>query len=249
MGDYRCRLFVLPERLCTGPLTVDGDDHHYLVRVRRLAVADQVVLFDGAGRQARATLTKLGPGTVTLEVDQPATIARSQRPQIIMLVALIKGQRMEWCLQKLVELGVDRVVPFAAARSVVRLDADRAHTRQRRLQAIAVDAARQCERDDVPEVSPISSFPDAIRLADAADRRILLFERETRPLAEVLGGAPPTSVALLVGPEGGFTADEVEAARAAGFESVGLGPRILRAETAAVTAAAIVGFALGDIGA
>ncbi len=232
-----------------GVMTIDGDEHHYLVRVRRLGVGDRIVLFDGTGRQAQATLTEVGSASATVHVGEPIIAPRPSRPELTILVALIKGQRMEWCLQKLVELGVDRVVPFAAARSVVRLAGARAESRQRRLQAIAIDAARQCERDDLPEVTPIASFEQALTIGRTGERRILLLEREMRPLAELLAGASPSSVAVLVGPEGGFEPEEVDAAREAGFASAGLGPRILRAETAAVAAAAIVGFAVGDIGA
>ena len=114
------RLHVPPERLAAGQLEVSGDDHAYLFRARRLAVGDRVDVFDGSGREAPAVVVAIGPSVATLEVGMPAA-RTTAGPRITVLQALSKGERMDWCLEKLVEVGVDRIVLCATERCVVRL--------------------------------------------------------------------------------------------------------------------------------
>lgn len=229
------RLLVPPARLATGELTIDGDDYAYLFRVRRLAVGDPVALFDGAGREADAVATAIGPASARLTVGAVRAVARP-RPRLTVLQALIKGERMDWCLEKLVEVGVDAIVPCACARSVVRLDDARRASRHQRHQALAVAAARQCGRADVPTIAPVTDL--AAALAGLAPGRRLV----AHPGGAALGAghAAGDHVAILVGPEGGLAPKELEAADRAGFEPVSLGPTILRAETAGLLAAAAI---------
>ncbi len=242
------RLLVAPDALASGDVTVRDDGHHYLFRVRRLAVGDPVVLFDGCGREADARVAKVTADEATLAVQDVREVPAPARPALTVLLSLIKGDRTEWAIQKLVELGVDRIVPIRAARSVVKLDGARAASRHQRYATVAGDAARQCRRATVPEVAPIADFRSALAGAADADLRLLLWAQgQGTRLRDALPAAPPARIAVLVGPEGGFTEAEVEAAVAAGFVAVRLGPRILRAETAAVAVTAALGFALGDL--
>lgn len=229
------RLLVAPARLAAGPLTVDGDDHAYLFRVRRLAVGDAVALFDGAGREAAATVDSVGPTTARLAVGAVREAPRP-RPHLTVLQAVIKGERMDWCLEKLVEVGVDAIVPCTCARTVVRLDDARRDSRHQRHQALAVAAARQCGRADLPAIAPVT--PLAAALAAVTAQRRLVAHPGGAPLGPAHAGAD--TVALLIGPEGGLAPDELAQAAAAGFEPVSLGPTILRAETAGVLAAAAI---------
>lgn len=237
-----------PDRLRAGDCVVDGDDYHYLFRVRRLAVGDAVELFDGEGRVAGAVVGVVGPERATLRVEPPRAAAEPCAPLTVVL-ALIKGERMDWAIQKLVELGASCIVPARTARSVVRLDGDRAARRMRRWRAIAADAARQCRRATMPDIEPVADWEAALASVGPDARRVVLWEAARAPsLAAALAGARGP-VGIAVGPEGGFEPREVEAARAAGWTPVALGPRILRAETAAVAAAAIAGALAGDLGA
>lgn len=241
------RLLVAPP-LVAGARAVTGDDHHYLFRVRRLTLGDRVVVFDGEGREADATVAAIAGDRATLEVGAPRAAAAAGLA-IVALVPLIKGDRMDVALEKLVELGATALVPFAAARSVVKLDGARAAERHRRYQAIARSAASQCRTAHVPTVAPIGDLAAALDHARGCALRVLLSEQAgAAPLAAALPPAPPDGVAVLSGPEGGLTDDEVARAAAAGFVAVSLGPRILRAETAPLAAVAALGFALGDLG-
>lgn len=245
----RARLAVAPGSLAAGPREITGTDHHYLFRVRRLPEGALVELFDGAGLRARGRVRVVERDRAVVDLEPPEPAPVEAPLAITALVSLIKGERMEWCVQKLVELGAARVVPVRAARSVVRLDGARAEARQKRLQSIAADAARQCGRAVVPEVAPIADLAPAVAEAAGAELCILLDETEPERGLAALVRPPLASAAVLIGPEGSLTDEERAVAARAGFEAAGLGPRILRAETAAIAAVAALQVLAGDLAA
>lgn len=227
------RILVPAAAIAAGRAVVAGDDHHYLFRVRRLAPGARLVVFDGEGGEADAEVAEVGATEAVLRLG-PARREPAPALHLTVLQALIKGERMDWCVQKLVEVGVDRIVLVAAERCVVRLDGERAASRLARMAAIAREAAKQARRATVPPVE-LATLDEA--LATAADLRVVCHPAAERGLAAACarGGA---SAAILVGPEGGLAPGEVDRALAAGFEAVALGTPILRAETAGVVAAA-----------
>jgi 16S rRNA (uracil1498-N3)-methyltransferase len=162
--------------------------------------------------------------------------------------ALPEKERFELVLQKLTELGVQRLVPVETARSTTLAARPAGQAKAHRWPEVIVRAARQCRRAMLPELFPVLSFAEALALAAAAELRLMLHEgEEAWPLAEALGTLRPQRVALLIGPEGGFTAAEVAAAGKAGFLPVALGPRLLRTETAAIVGTALLQGLLGDL--
>jgi 16S rRNA (uracil1498-N3)-methyltransferase len=214
-------------------MPLERDGQHYLRTVLRLALGDELVVFDGAGRQARARLA-----ADRLELAGPVEVAPPPLP-VTLVVALLKGEKMDLVVQKATELGATRIVPAASARSVVRLEPAREASRVERWRRIAVEAARQCGRADAPEVTPPAPLDQALA-GSAAAARVLLHERAAAPLRSILP-ARTASVAVAVGPEGGFSPEEVEAAARAGWVIASFGDRVLRAETAAIAALAVVG--------
>jgi 16S rRNA (uracil1498-N3)-methyltransferase len=239
-----CRLFVSPDALRAGSLVIDGDDYHYLFRVRRLRPGAAVTLFDGAGREAEAAVASVSADQAVLAVEPPRQVAQAPACHVIMMPALIKGERMDFCIQKLVELGVGEIAPVSTARTVVRLEGERARRRHERFVEIARDAARQSRRATVPEIRDIVDLDQALARIAGVPRKLLLWTREReRTLADVVAAPLPAAVCALIGPEGGFAPDEVDRAVAAGFEPIGLGPHVLRAETAALAVAAVLAFA------
>jgi 16S rRNA (uracil1498-N3)-methyltransferase len=157
-------------------------------------------------------------------------------------------ERFELVLQKLVELGVDRIVPIETQRSLTLAERDAAQKKSHRWPDVILRAARQCRRAMLPELLPVHSFADALAGAAAAELKLLLYEGENLwTLTEGFGSFKPRSVALVIGPEGGFAAEEALQAQDAGFLPVRLGPRILRTETAAIVATALVQSYLGDL--
>jgi len=227
------RIFVSPEALAAGELRVRGDEHHYLGRVRRARVGDPIEVVDGHGRRAAATIERITDDETMLRVAAPETVA-SRPPHVRALVPLIKGDRMDSCIEKLVEVGVDSIVVWPAARSIVRFDAARRDGRLAKYRAQVQAAARQSGRAQVPEVSHAIDLAAAI--AGLPDGQRLVLD----PAADAVLSPVGDDVTIASGPEGGLTAGELEQLAAAEFVGVGLGPRVLRAETAPPIAVALI---------
>jgi 16S rRNA (uracil1498-N3)-methyltransferase len=208
-----------------------SDDHHHLARVLRLAAGAQVTAADGRGRWRSC---RLGNGP-DLDVTGEVVVEPRPTPTLTVAFALVKGERPELVVQKLTELGVDRIVPFAAERSVVRWESTRYLRQMARLASIARQAAMQCRRSWLPEVGLPGDESDAApRPADFAAVASLPNAAMADRAGRALSLVTPT---LLVGPEGGWSTTE----RAAGLPLVRLGEHVLRAETAALTAGALLG--------
>ncbi len=245
------RLFIAPSLFAPpAPVLLRGAEHHYLTRVLRLRLGDAVMLLDGGGRLGAARLARVDAEQVELAWES-ATTAQASGPQVILLCGLLKGDKQDFVIQKATELGVSAVVPVVCQRSVPQLGEERAEKRQQRWSRIALSAAQQCRRPDVPRVLLPISLAAAVQdstPADPALLSLLLYEGPAAPLHALLPAAADqaalATVRLLVGPEGGFTDAEVAAATAAGFLPASLGPRILRAETAVVAALAVLQYAL-----
>jgi len=236
------RIFVDPAVLAAGELVVRGDEHHYLAHVRRARPGEPVELVDGAGRRAAATIARLAAGETALIAGPPEPIAPAP-PWVRALVPLIKGDRMDACIEKLVEVGVDAIVVWPAARSVARLDDSRRDARLARYRAIAQAAARQSGRAQVPDVTAAASLLAALAELPAG-QRLVLDPASDAGLALALaldtggGSAAADDVTIASGPEGGLTTGERD--QLAGFAPLGLGPRVLRADTAPVIAVALI---------
>ena len=226
------------------PNTVTGDEHHHIARVLRARPGDAITLFDGAGGEIEARIVRVGRDETELVAGAPAEAAGAGEgtPPLVLLTAVPRGGRMDFLVQKCSELGVSRIVPVVADRSVARPEPGRSA----RWEKIAREAARQCGRADVPAVAAPAALAAALAAPELPERRLILStDGAGRPLRALL--APPAPTALLVGPEGGFTDGEVDAARAAHFVPVSLGTRILRVETAAIVAVALAEEAFGGL--
>lgn len=221
------RIFVAA--LAIGELTVTGDEHHYLGRVRRARPGDALELLDGAGKRARAHIVAIGDAETVVRVEAIEDVP-ALPPRVRVLVPLIKGDRMDTCIEKLVEVGADEIVVWPAARAVVKLDGARRASRIEHYQGIAQAAARQCGRARAPTVTADSL---ASAIAGLAGARVVL-----DPAADRAPFPAADEVTLVSGPEGGFAPAELDALGE--FTSIGLGPRVLRAETAPVIAVALL---------
>ena len=221
-----------------------GADHHYLARVLRLRAGDSVVLFDGAGAECDARLERVGERSSALRIEARRKAPAARGPAITLLMGLLKGDKMDLVVQKATELGAARLVPVVTSRSVAKTDA-----RRPRWLKIAREAARQSGRADLPELGPVTDLHEALAGAPKDALRLMFWEEaRDRPLRGALPSAPPPAVVLAIGPEGGFSAEEVAVARTHGFVLVGLGARTLRAETAALAAVVLLSHALGELG-
>lgn len=237
----RRRVFVPPERIWGGRADLGAEARHYLGEVLRLGPGDAVEVFDGAGGAWDGTL---GPELATVALGARREGA-APGAAVMLLLALAKGEKVDLVVQKATELGAARIATFEAARSVVRLDPEKGEERARRWRRIAEEAARQCGRADVPEVPAPVPLAAALAALPPGFARVLFHPEGGAPLA-TLPRAP--GFAAVIGPEGGLTPDELAACEAAGARRVALGPRVLRAETAALAAVALLQHRFGDLG-
>jgi 16S rRNA (uracil1498-N3)-methyltransferase len=236
------RLLVPRERIAGERATLLAPDLHYLRDVLRLEPGAPLEVFDGEGGTYPARLEE---GGALLLGERRAAAAPGA--VVHLAFALARGERCDLVVQKATELGVSRLAPFEAARSVVRLDPARGEERARRWQRIAAEAARQCGRADVPAIDPPGTLASVLARTPPGFRAVLFYEGGGEALAEVADRAAPGHLAI-VGPEGGLTTSEVEACLAAGARLATLGPRILRFETAGIVTVALLQHLLGDLG-
>lgn len=237
------RLFVPPERLVGHTVMVDGDAHRHLTKVLRLTPGAEVTLFDGCGTEIAGQLASVGPRSAEISLGQRRVVPVPSSA-LTLLQVLPRGARMDLIVQKTTELGISRIVPILGQRSVARSPRDGG----RRWQKIAQEAARQSGRADVPEIAPVQPLVQALADAQRPDgQRFVLWEEERSHSLRHALTATRQAVALLIGPEGGLAAEEVTQARDHGFVVAGLGPRILRSETAAIVAVVLVQAAAGNL--
>ena len=213
---------------------VGGDEAHHAVAVRRLRVGEQVALTDGAGRLVTGKVAATGKRLLAVDVRTVEVVPRPS-PRVTVVQALPKGERGELAVEVLTEVGVDTIVPWAAARSVAVWKGERAVRSHAKWQSAAREAAKQSRRAWLPDVTTLASTQDVVALLAEADLVVVLHEEATAPLARLhVPGAK--SILVVVGPEGGITDEELAAFEAAGAVSVRLGQEVLRTSTAGVAA-------------
>jgi 16S rRNA (uracil1498-N3)-methyltransferase len=214
---------------------LSGDEARHLVRVLRARVGDQVSLFDGSGVEWPARIVQITREAVDLHTGPPKVDRPSVGPSLTLAVALPKGDRQKWLVEKLVELGVSRLVPLETLRGVAQ-PTDAALTRLRRT---VIEACKQCGRNSLMAIDAACTLADLLdQLRRAGNRRLLVADPLGPRLELPVAVTDAAEVVGLVGPEGGFTADEIALATEAGGLPIGLARHVLRVETAAITLAA-----------
>lgn len=215
----------------------------HLVRVLRLSVGDACRLFNGDGLDYPATLTLAGKRGVEVAVDTAVAVSNESTLQITLLQGIARGEKMDLILQKATELGVQRIVPVTTERTEVKLDAERSERRLQHWRGVLIAACEQCGRARVPELAAPQALPQAL-LEARGEAAYVLDPTAALRLTDL--PMPLTAVRLLVGPEGGLAPRDLQAASAAGFRGLRLGPRVLRTETAGLAALAALQALRGD---
>lgn len=237
---------ILFRDLREGEFTLDEDSSHHLAKVLRAQSGDPLVIFDGHGREGQAVIVKADKTATLVNVAGIEAITRESPLNITVIQALCTGDKMDWVVQKSTELGATRIIPVAADRCVLKLDAVRAAKRKEHWQAIAQAASAQCGRTMVPEITSVMSFADAIsdwRQQESPKSGWLLDPFADQSLSEA---AIQGALTFMIGPEAGWTDDEETHAKSAGFLGVRCGPRILRTETAAAVVLTAVAIRAGE---
>ena len=242
--------FVEPSKIQGNHIFIDGPDVNHIRNVLRMNPGEEVNVTDGSGEKVyRCAIASIGEDKVELNIMWAQEKGMELPSKIYLFQGLPKSDNMELIIQKAVELGVYEIIPMATARAVVKLDQKKAAAKVKRWQAISESAAKQSKRLLIPEVKEPVKFSEALKLASDLDVRLIPYE-----LAEGMDGTrriiqsvkPGQSVAVFIGPEGGFEEAEVELAKEAGFQAITLGRRILRTETAGMTVLSILMYQLEE---
>lgn len=245
------RFYLPPEAWQSAEPLLTGLDANHIRNVLRLNPGDAIAVFDGRGMVCNAAIRRISGEGVAISLGAASTSETTPPVAITLAQALLKSGKMDALVRPLTELGIARWAPFLAERSVPSPDSKRSEKKRARWETIAREAMKQCRRNRMPEIKTVARFDDILEMTAGSDLSLIFHEDETAPadllsLRESMPG--PASILVIIGPEGGFAPSEIEQAGARDILNASLGPRILRAENAAVVAVALVQFLFGDMG-
>ena len=243
------RIFTPQELHSNSVITLDSAASHYLTRVLRMQAGRELVLFNGQGGEFSARIESLDKQCASVVCLHKVELNRDSPLQIELVIGISRGERMDWILQKATELGVSHIQPVFSARTEVRLKGDRLQKKLLHWQQILISACEQCQLNIVPKLIAPVNLEDYCRDKANAQLKFVLHHRTDQSLAALNKTLqqPPSSVVLLVGPEGGLSEDEISLALDNNFKPLKLGPRVLRTETAPIVALSVVQQLWGDL--
>ncbi|WP_018756754.1 RsmE family RNA methyltransferase [Paenibacillus terrigena] len=250
------RYFIAPEQFGEHSVMITGDDAHHISKVMRARVGEKFIVSDGASQEALVEITDIEASGVTAVIVERIALTQEPWLQVTVAQSLPKGDKMETVIQKCTEIGAVRFIPYISERTIVQYDAKKEAKRIERWGKIAKEAAEQAHRNRVPEVESTSTWKQMLARIASYDLVLFCYEKEeglqlrdvVQPFIAGMDRNLAAQVLVMVGPEGGFTVQEMEAAEAAGAKSVGLGRRILRTETAAMVGLTCLLYESGEMG-
>lgn len=245
------RFFINSKDIFDDNINVTGEDYNHIKKVLRLKCGEIITLSDGEGLEYVAEIVEFGDGFVHTKVIESFKNTTEPPVKVTLYQGLPKSDKMDFIIQKSVELGISKIVPVLTERTVVRLDSEKdALKKCERWNRISLEAAKQCNRGIIPKIEIPISFKEAIKQTEDKALSLIPYEKEAKnSLKRVLERVDSISdISVFIGPEGGFTEQEIEEAVSSGLSSVTLGPRILRTETAGIAVLSILMYELGDVG-
>ena len=243
------RFYVPTPQIEKGMLRVEGNEVKHIRRILRLKAGDEIIVFDSLGKEYEGTIIEETTSSVVIKIQNIFLSKRDSPLDVTLAQSLLKGEKMDYLIQKATELGVKEIIPFFSSRSVPLLEKSGRLKRHHRWGRIAIEASKQCGRGVVPKIESLQDYSEMLQIASPGSLRLILWEREGGQLKEVLERSKEkTRIFFIIGPEGGFSQEEVEEAKRAGFIPVTLGRRILRAETASLCLLSILQYEQVDIG-
>ena len=235
--------FYVPFHAGLKNLWIDSSESHHITHVKRLKVGDNIIVFNGMGDEFEAEIEDIEDNRVKVNINQQKTISKENIVGIDIAFAIPKGKRSHLLIQKCTELGVHKLIPINYARSVVKLKDD-CSAKIEKWQKIAIEASKQCGRNTITEIGQVVNFDNILKTVDSYDLSLFACSQsDANNLKNTLQEHPkPNNIISFIGPEGGFTTNEIEMATKSGCKFVSLGSRILRIETAAIAVSAILSY-------
>jgi len=236
--------FYVPKGSIKGnSIFIGGKEAHHILDVMRLKKSDKVITFDGTGKEYSGLIKDVSRDFLTVEITGIRDGICVKGPRLALIQAIPKKDKMDYIVEKATEIGVHSVVPVFCERTVPVWDGAKRDAQQERWRKIAKEAAKQCGRADIPDVGDIRDFADAVKDTEAIGLRLIAtLSEEAVSLKDAVKGFKGEKIALAIGPEGDFTASEINAARREGFKAVSLGRNVLKSDTAALAALAILNY-------
>ncbi len=245
------RFFIQAGSEIESVLAITGQDAKHIQSVLRLKPRDEIMLVDGSGNEYIARIDSFEANQVLVSILGKMTSQTESPLDITVAIGFLKEKKMDGLVRQLTELGMTRFLPYFAERSIPKPSPHRIEERIKRWERIAQESIKQCRRSNVPKIHFPVSFEQVLRMAENDDVKIVFWEKGVSLLSLSHNQSAQQDMRraiVLLGPEGGLSESEVEQAKAAGFKVYSLGPRILRSETATITACTLVQFLLGDMG-
>jgi len=243
------RFYIPSPHIENGLLRIEGDEVKHIRKVLRLKTGDEIVVFNGASKEFEGTIVEEGRSSVMVKIQRMLSPKGDSPLEVTLAQSLLKGEKMDYLIRKATELGVKEIIPFLSSRSVPLLEKSGRQRRHQRWEKIAIEASKQCGRGVVPKIKSLQDYSDMLHAPSTEHLRLILWERDGMKVKEILERSEEkTKIFFVVGPEGGFSQDEVEEAKGAGFVTVTLGRRMLRAETASLCFLSILQYEWGDVG-
>jgi len=237
------RVYVRTSLASHSEIELDEAASHYLAKVLRMQAGRDLILFNGEGGEYAGQITQVTKKSVAVALGGFSADNRESPLQLELAIGISRGERFDYVLQKATELGVSKITPLLTERTEVKVSSDRQEKMHERWQHIIISACEQCQRNMLPELGEPQKIDDWLSNCQA-ELRFVLHHRDSQKLP---AEKSPQSVALLVGPEGGLSESEIELAKNKEFAALTLGPRVLRTETAPVTAISLVQYLWGDL--
>ncbi len=244
------RFYIDKDDITNTTATLKNSDANHIKNVLRLTPKDKIELFDGSGIQYICEIIKISEKGVTVSIISRSESTSEPLIQVILAQSILKDRKMDRLVRQLTELGMTHWYPFFSNRSIPRPDEKRLEARMKRWKKIATESLKQCRRGKIPHIAPPCTMTQLLEFGKECDLKIIFWEKSAALLSPSIakGGRDVKRILLMLGPEGGFSSEEIKKAESHGFVTASLGPRILTAETAPLAACSIIQYLFGDMG-
>ncbi len=241
------RFFVPPEAVRGSIIVINGKEAHHIIDVMRLKAADRVVTFDGTGKEYSGIIKEVSRNSLTVDIVETRSPLQGMKSEITLIQALPKKDKMDYIVEKTTELGVRFIVPVVTERTIPDWGEAKSLAQAGRWRKIAMEAAKQCGRVDIPVISGILRLKDAVNNFAGFDTRLIaVLNNDTISIREAMKGFGQGKIVVAIGPEGDFTPDETKQAKEKGFKAISLGPRVLKSDTAGLALISILNYELSS---
>ncbi|MBK8188221.1 MAG: 16S rRNA (uracil(1498)-N(3))-methyltransferase [Cellvibrio sp.] len=238
------RIYIDQALAITDSVLLNENASHYLSKVLRMQEGRELIVFNGQGGEYSAQIKEIGKKQIAIQISQFSEGNRQSPLELHLAIGISRGERMDWVLQKATELGVTQIIPLITERTEVKIKGEKQDKKMQHWQQIIISACEQCQRNLLPILQEPQAIDSWLKTV-STDYRFVLHHRNDQSLSE---SSAPKSVTLLIGPEGGLSEEEIILAENEKFQSLRLGPRVLRTETAPVAAISLVQYLWGDLG-